>query len=59
MAYAGLKFSAYIYTLARRREVKGVYRIMVHKSEGKRKIWRNRSRLEDNMKTRFKLLGLW
>jgi len=38
-------------------ERRGVYRVLVGKPEGKRQLWRTRSRWEDNMKTGLQEVG--
>ena len=38
-------------------ERRGVYRVLVGKPEGKRQLWRTRSRWEDNMKAGLQEVG--
>jgi len=43
--------------ITRVKERRGVYRVLVEKPEGKRPLWRHRSRCEDNIKMHLQEVG--
>ena len=43
--------------VARMRDRKGVYRVLVGKTEGKRSLWRSRRRWKDNIKMDLQEVG--